>query len=501
MKLMQPYCRVLLILLAFILVLAPPLTATTEEPSQEETPPQVPEPPQSEGTSQPTVVYTPEEQTEDTAGNEDVAETKKPLTYGSTIDIYYQDKSFGMGISPFIQYYKNNLLLRFDTPVMANFYQDDKWQFAMVDNWGFSMDPNFWNIYRVVLDKVGAISYSIDVQDSEIFSLALMRDSGRGLHKNGLIGRSIENGYYRTSLRGRLTINTLIATIEAYTPSAEYLTVNGAHVAFHSSKNHSWEAGASFAFGGSVEDPDNKVDLFFFGLDGYIPLITGESLRMGISTEVGLIAPLYEKKLHWDIPFGAGGSLLQGGSLDNYYGAVGFNVSSTIFQSHTYVSFSRSIHRGFFDATYRGNMTAIHQGYQARIEASDPTPGPYILQVETDNHINLDNGQQIDANYLIRFGQNSDASQWIYHTDQLTLGWELNDYYQYNPWYASAGLAMENFWGMVTGDESFSSFLAREHTYLYGKLRVQLAKFLFLQGSIHVGTPPIHGSIGVTLRF
>ncbi len=452
-------------------------------------------------TQNPQVVYTPTEENPEATGstlsNQPEDTRNKYFFFGGTADLIHglnQEKQIGLRLAPFVQYMRNNFRMHLALPITGLINYESETEVALHDNWGFSMDPSFWSIYQTILDKVEVISYRLEVQESEIFSVSLDRSTGGGLYNNGIIAPTYSKGSFREALRGRFLLNTLIATVEWYTPQLDTLSPNGINVQFHGRGNHTWSTGLTFALGGNLSKFREELQLFAIGLDGYIPLLSGKNLQVGLATEIGVVVPQYQQKTHWSVVFGGGNR-----SLDNYYAAAGVQLESERVSSATYISTGRSIHRGFFDQSYISNAEEIHRSFQeqiAAIEAGTNTLGDYLWQVESENQFLLEHNQRIRADYLLRM-----RTKGGYQRDQLYLGWSSNDFYDYTPWYVEAGISLAGLANLPTEGYSFKNIMEEQNTYLYGKARVALSKSLFIQGSLQLGTTPVEASLGVTLRF
>ncbi len=454
------------------------------------------------------VMYTPEEDATLQEGvqevpvlkNESQQEVKpKTISFGLTGDLYFEDQNFALYAAPFFQYYKDNLKLRFEIPANMYFRQNNEWNFGFDDRgWQFFTDPSFWPIYQGVLHKIDTISYALRIQDEEIFSLDFSRRERKGLASGGLIAPALEDPRYRMALQGALYVNTAFFSAEAYTPNMEDLSVAGARLGFHSSSRHPVETGISVAYGSDLQTA-NSLGLLAMGVDQYIPLFTTTKTKIGLLLETGVIAPIEGGKLDWKAIAQLSSGFFK--SLDSFYLSGGITINSERFSSNHYMSYSRSIYRGFFNQYYRDNQNTIHGMYANETSSGIYENGPYMLQYETDNRIKLGKEQELRIVYSLNFSQSPVDKNWGYNFDRFTALWTLNDPLAYKKWHGSAGISMENIGSLIKGDQSFVEFTKSKNTYLYGSIRYGITDFLFIQSAINVGKDPVSASLGVTLRF
>ncbi len=454
------------------------------------------------------VIYTPEEEItpqekpEETpkATEQNQEEPKvKRFSFGITGDLYLEDMDLAFYTAPYIQYYRDTFRLRLEVPATLLFRQNDTWEFGVDDKgWQFIKDPSFWTIYQGILHKVDTISYSLIVQGSELFSIGFTRDVGKGLSDGGLIASAIDDPRYRMALQGSLYVNTTFFSMEVYTPSIEDVNVVGGRFGFHSSSRHPVETGFSVAYGSDLQK-ESSFGLLALGVDQYIPLFTTNKTKTGLMLESGVIAPIENSSLDWKAIAQLSSGFFK--SLDSFYLSAGVRINSENFSSNHYVSYSRSIYRGFFNEYYRDNQEEIHSIYAGETSSGVYTDGPYMLQYETNNRWSFGNDQQIRVAYALNFKQDPVSKSWGYNFDRLTALWSLNDPMAYKKWYGSAGISMENLGGVIKGDQSFLDFTKNTYTYLYGSLRYGITDFLFVQGAVSLGKDPVSASLGVTLRF
>ncbi len=486
----------------------PPASKTT--PEEKKNPPKKEAKPQGTKVSEKTLVmYTPDEE------NITAEETQKPqelqdksqqefqpksISFGLTGDLYIEDQNFALYAAPFFQYYKDNLKLRFEIPANMYFRQNNEWGFAFdYRGWQFFTDPSFWPIYQGVLHKIDTIAYALRIQDAEIFSLDFSRRERKGLSAGGFIAPALDDPRYRMALQGAFYVNTTFFSAEAYTPNMEDLTVAGARLGFHSSSRHPVETGISVAYGSDLQSSQNTLGLLALGVDQYIPLFTTTKTKTGLLLETGIIAPIEEGTLDWKAIAQISSGFFR--SLDSFYLSGGITVNSDRFSSNHYVSYSRSIYRGFFNQYYRDNQSAIHSMYANETSSGVYENGPYMLQYETDNRIKFGKEQELRIVYALNFSQDPVAKNWDYNFDRFTALWTLNDPLAYKKWHGSAGISMENLGSLIKGDQSFLEFTKMKHTYLHGSIRYGITDFLFIQGAINIGKDPVSASLGVTLRF
>ncbi len=455
------------------------------------------------------VMYTPE--AEDNTQQEGVLEVQreknesqsafqpKAISFGLTGDLYIEDQNFALYAAPFFQYYKDNFKLRFEIPANLYFRQSNEWKFGFDDRgWQFFTDPSFWPIYQGILHKVDTIAYSLRIQNAEIFSFDFSRRERKGLSSGGLISPALEDPRYRMALQGALYVNTTFFSAEAYTPNIEDLNVVGGRLGLHSSSRHPVETGVSVAYGSDLQAA-NSLGLLAMGVDQYIPLFTTAKTKTGLLLETGIIAPIEEGNLDWKAIAQISSGFFK--SLDSFYLSGGVTIRSERFSSNHYVSYSRSIYRGFFNQYYRDNQSAIHSMYANETSSGVYEDGPYMIQYETDNRITFGKEQQLRIVYALNFSQSPIDKNWDYNFDRFTALWTLNDPLAYKRWHGSAGISMENLGGLIKGDQSFLEFTKSKNTYLYGSIRYGITDFLFIQGALSVGKDPVSASLGVTLRF